>query len=149
VVFDLGDGLMMGSVISFEGGFSRYPRQHVTAGANFIVIATNEGSYGTTPGSDQFIGMTRMRAAELGLDMVHAAVTGKSTFIDYQGGVGETTGLGTQEVLYGEVSSRPPSLYARSGDIVMIAAAAIGVVTWWFARHPLVASADREEEEST
>ena len=82
VVFDLGDGLKMGSVISFEGGFARYPRQHVEEGANFIVIATNEASYGTTPGSDQFIGMTRMRAAELGLDVVHAAVTGKSAFIE-------------------------------------------------------------------
>ncbi len=108
VVFDLGDGLKMGSVISFEGGFSRYPRQHVEEGANFIVIATNEASYGTTPGSDQFIGMTRMRAAELGLDVVHAAVTGKSAFIDAGGGLSPTTGLGTQEVLYGGVAAPHP-----------------------------------------
>ncbi len=149
VVFDLGDGLMMGSVISFEGGFARYPRRHVTAGANFIVVATNEGSYGTTPGSDQFIGMTRMRAAELGLDVVHAAVTGKSTFIDASGAYGETTGLGTEEILYGGVAlGRTPSIYARSGDILMIAAAVVGVVTWWLARRPLLVSADPEEEES-
>ena len=148
VVFDLGNGLMMGSVISFEGGFSRYPRQHVEAGANFIVVATNEGSYGTTPGSDQFIGMTRMRAAELGLDVVHAAVTGKSTFIDASGAYGETTGLGTEEVLYGTVAARTPSIYARVGDIVMIAAALVGIVTWWRVRKPLVVSADPEEEES-
>ncbi len=149
VVFDLGGGLMMGSVISFEGGFSRYPRQHVAAGANLIVVATNEGSYGTTPGSDQFIGMTRMRAAELSLDVVHAAVTGKSTFIDASGAYGETTGLGTQEVLYGSVAAgRTPSIYARSGDIVMIAAALVGIATWWRVRKPLVVSADPEEEES-
>ena len=149
VVFDLGDGLMMGSVISFEGGFSRYPRQHVVAGADFIVVATNEGSYGTTPGSDQFIGMTRMRAAELGLDVVHAAVTGKSTFIDSYGAYGQTTGLGTEEVLYGVVTAgRTPSIYARTGDVVMIAAALVGIVTWWRVRKPLVVSADPEEEES-
>ena len=112
MVFDTGQ-LQIGSVISFEGGFSRYPRQHVEAGANLIVVATNEGSYGTTPGSDQFIGMTRMRAAELGLDVVHAAVTGKSTFIDASGAYGETTGLGTQEILYGVVAGRTPSLYAH------------------------------------
>jgi apolipoprotein N-acyltransferase len=147
VVFDLGDGLMMGSVISFEGGFSRYPRQHVTAGANFIVVATNEASYGTTPGSDQFIGMTRMRAAELGMDVVHAAVTGKSTFIDSMGEVGDKTGLGTQEILYGEVVARPPSFYARTGDVLMIAAAVIGLITWWRVRKPLVASAPANEEE--
>jgi apolipoprotein N-acyltransferase len=149
VVFELGDGLRMGSVISFEGGFSRYPRQHVAAGANFIVVATNEGSYGTTPGSDQFIGMTRMRAAELGMNVVHAAVTGKSVFIDPNGELGEATGLGTQEVVYGGIVPREPSLYARSGDVLMIAAAVIGIVVWWFARRPLVVSADPEEEEST
>ena len=149
VVFDLGDGIRMGSVISFEGGFSRYPRQHVEEGANLIVVATNEGSYGTTPGSDQFIGMTRMRAAELGLDVVHAAVTGKSTFIDPSGAHGETTGLGTEEVLYGSVGpGKTPSVYARTGDVLMIAAAMVGVITWWRVRKPLVVSADPEEEES-
>jgi apolipoprotein N-acyltransferase len=149
VVFDLGDGLKMGSVISFEGGFSRYPRQHVDAGANLIVVATNEGSYGTTPGSDQFIGMTRMRAAELGLDVIHAAVTGKSAVIDASGGVGETTGLGTEEILYGTVSmGREPSRYARVGDVLIILAALTGLATWWRARKPLVVSAtDAEEEE--
>lgn len=148
VVFDLGNGLELGSVISFEGGFSRYPRQHVLAGANLIVVATNEGSYGTTPGSDQFIGMTRMRAAELSLDVVHAAVTGKSTVIAADGGVGETTGLGTRELFYGTVAiGRTPSFYARNGDLLMIAAALSGLVIWWRARKPLVVSADPALEE--
>jgi apolipoprotein N-acyltransferase len=50
-----------------------------------LVVATNEGSYGLTPASDQLIGMTRMRAAELGVPVVHSAVTGKSTIIDRTG----------------------------------------------------------------
>ena len=148
VVFDLGGGVRLGSVISFEGGFSRYPRQHVQEGANLIVVATNEGSYGTTPGSDQFIGMTRMRAAELGLDVIHSAVTGKSTFIDPSGALDDGTGLGTREVLLGTVAGRPdPSTYARTGDILMFAAAALGLVTWWQVRRPLVGSPDRTPEE--
>jgi apolipoprotein N-acyltransferase len=148
VVFDLGDGVQMGSVISFEGGFSRYPRQHAEAGATFIVVATNEGSYGTTPGSDQFIGMTRMRAAELGMPVIHAAVTGKSVFI---GGGGEltteTTGLGTMETLTGLVLPSSQSIYAKTGDLVMILAAVAGLVTWWRARGPLVVSAPATDEE--
>jgi apolipoprotein N-acyltransferase len=148
VVFDLGEELRLGSVISFEGGFPRYPRQHVEAGANLIVVATNEGSYGTTPGSDQFIGMTRMRAAELGLDVIHAAVTGKSTVIDASGALGGETGLGTQEVLFGSVAAgRTPSFYAATGDVLMIGAALIGLITWWRTRKPLVASFDRTPEE--
>jgi len=148
VVFELQPDLQLGSVISFEGGFARYPRQHARAGANLIVVATNEASYGTTPGSDQFIGMTRMRAAELGLDVVHAAVTGKSTIIDADGALGPITGLGTEEVIYDLVAAgRTPSVYARTGDVLMIGIAALGLATWWRARRPLVGSLDRSHEE--
>lgn len=146
VVFDMGD-LDVGTVISFEGSFSRYPRQHARAGANVMVLASNEGSYGTTPGSDQFIGMTRMRAAELGLDLVHAAVTGKSTVIDSTGRLGGVTGLGTQEILYGTVTARSPSPYAATGDILMLATALIGLAAWWRARVTLVGSAAGQDEE--
>ncbi|MGA8038521.1 MAG: apolipoprotein N-acyltransferase [Acidimicrobiia bacterium] len=144
VVFDTGS-LQVGSVISFEGSFARYPRQAVDQGANVIVVATNEGSYGTTPGSDQFIGMTRMRAAELGLDVIHSAVTGRSTIISSTGVPGEISGLGTEEIIYGVVSPRPASVYARLGDCLMIVAAVAGVATWWWAR-PLVGSVVRPEE---
>jgi apolipoprotein N-acyltransferase len=148
VVFDLGEGIEMGSVISFEGGFSRYPRQHAKAGATFIVVATNEGSYGTTPGSDQFIGMTRMRAAELGMPVIHAAVTGKSVFIGAGGELtSETTGLGTMETLTGLVVPSSQSIYARTGDLAMILAAVAGLVTWWRTRGPLVGSAPATDEE--
>jgi apolipoprotein N-acyltransferase len=146
VVFHAGE-LDIGSVISFEGGFARYPRQHTRAGAHLIVVATNEGSYGTTPGSDQFIGMTRMRAAELGLDVIHAAVTGRSVVIDASGAYWMTTGLGTQEILYGSVANRQQSFYAWTGDILMIAAALAGLGTWWRVRRPLVGSPDRTLEE--
>jgi apolipoprotein N-acyltransferase len=148
VVFDLGNDVHLGSVISFEGGFSRYMREQVDAGANVLAVLTNEGSYGTTPGSDQFIGMTRMRGAELGLDVIHAAVTGKSTIIDAGGGIGGETGLGTQEILYGEVAGRAQaSIYATTGDLLMNVTALIGLVTWWRARKPLVVSALEIDEE--
>ncbi|MGA7227405.1 MAG: apolipoprotein N-acyltransferase [Acidimicrobiia bacterium] len=144
VVFDTG-ALQVGSVISFEGSFARYPRQVVDQGANVIVVATNEGSYGTTPGSDQFIGMTRMRAAELGLDVIHSAVTGRSTVISFTGVPGEISGLGTEEIVYGVVAPRPASPYARLGDVLMVVAAVVGAATWWWAR-PLVGSVVRPEE---
>jgi apolipoprotein N-acyltransferase len=147
VVFDLGEGIRLGSVISFEGGFSRYMREQVAAGANVLAVLTNEGSYGTTPGSDQFIGMTRMRAAEMGLDVIHAAVTGKSTVISAGGSLGEVSGLGTQEIVYGAVAGRESSVYATVGDVLMGVAALTGVITWWRARRPLVVSAPETEEE--
>lgn len=144
VVFDTGI-LQVGSVISFEGSFARYPRQAVDQGANVIVVATNEGSYGRTPGSDQFIGMTRMRAAELGMDVIHSAVTGRSTIISSKGMLGQISGLGTEQIVYGTVAPHPPSVYARIGDLLVVVAAVAGIATWWWAR-PLVGSTSRSEE---
>lgn len=124
VLFDLG-GYQIGSIISFEGGFARYAREMANLGADLIVLATNEGSYGVTPASDQFIGMTRMRSAETGLDVVHAAVTGKSVLITDGGRLGETTDLAALETLLGTVEARPGlrTVYVRLGDWVMLVAA--------------------------
>lgn len=131
VVFDLGD-FDLGTVISFEGGFARYARDAANEGADLLVVATNEGSYGFTPAADQFIGMTRMRSAETGLDLIHAAVTGKSVIVTDGGVLGEKTGLGTQEVLFGEVTPRPglTTPYVRFGEWVSLVAILGGIVAW-------------------
>lgn len=131
VVFEL-PWFDLGSVISFEGAFARYPRQSVRAGAEVVVIATNEGSYGTTPVSDQFIGMTRMRAAELGVPVIHAAVTGKSVIIDRRGGLSsDISGLGTSEIVYGTVQPGTSTFYALAGDWLMyLAVLSVGFVAW-------------------
>ena len=141
VVFDV-DDIDLGSVISFEGSFARYPRQHARAGAQVLVVATNEGSYGTTPASDQLIGMTRMRAAELGVYVIHAAVTGKSVVIDDTGALAsDVSGLGTQEVIFSTVVPRAKSPYTVVGDLIMYVAAVVAIVVWWRSRS-LVASSD-------
>jgi apolipoprotein N-acyltransferase len=140
VVFDHPE-FVLGSVISFEGSFARYARAHVAAGAQVIVIATNEGSYGMTAVSDQLIGMTRMRAAELGVPVIHAAVTGKSVIIDRHGVLtSEMSGLGTSEIVYGEVQPVAASLYSRLGDWVMYLAALSVLFVVWRQRRLLVSS---------
>lgn len=148
VVFDL-DGVRLGSVISWEGGFSRFARAHVRKGAEVLVVATNNDSYGQgAPTSDIFIGMTRMRAVELGVPVVHAAVSGKSVLIDSDGDLlTEVTGSGERTVVQGSVVPSGGSFYARIGDAVMLGALVAGLGGWWRARR-LVVSADpaREEE---
>jgi apolipoprotein N-acyltransferase len=120
----------LGSVISFEGGFSRYAFDTRRAGAEILVVATNNASYGLSPASDIWIGMTRMRAVELGLPVVHAAVTGKSTVIGNEGSFNATTDLGTQEIFYGGLGPSVSTPYATIGNAVMYLAAILGIVTW-------------------
>ncbi len=138
VVFDAGFA-QIGSVISFESSFSRYSLQHARAGANLLVVATNEGSYGTTAVSSQLIGMTRMRAAEIGLPVVHAAVTGKSVLIDSSGDfVTDISGFATREILLGSVQPGGRTVFSYTGDWVMYLAIVIGLYFAWQHRRLLV-----------
>ncbi len=124
VLFDL-DGGRFGSVISFESSFARYGRDTVKTGAGLLVVATNQGSYPYSVASDQLIGMTRMRSAELGVDVIHSAVTGRSTIITDAGVVGPKTPLAEPAVVTGTVQMREgsPTLYTLWGDWVQILAA--------------------------
>lgn len=119
MVFDFDFG-RVGAVISFEAAFARYGRDEAKEGAQLLVVASNEGSYEFTPVSDQFIAMTRMRAAELGLDVVHAAVTGKSTFITNGGVIGESTDFLDEKVITADLrlATGLPTLYTRWGEWV-------------------------------
>jgi apolipoprotein N-acyltransferase len=114
VVFQVGeDGL--GSVISFEGAFARSIQSIAANGAQMMVVSTNESSFGETAASDQLIDMTRVNAAAIGQDLVHAAITGRSTFITADGSVGEKTGLYEEAVLFGDLAMRSagPTLFTR------------------------------------
>ena len=93
------------------------------------MVATNEGSYGRGPASDQLLEMVRLNAAAVGVDVIHAAVTGHSTFVFADGSrAGAETGLFTAEVLYGTVRVQESrrTLYAMTGDWLELAAIAGG-----------------------
>ena len=81
------------TVISFEGSFQRYIRNSVVDGAELVVILTNQASYGESGMSDQFILMSRANAISNKRPIVHAAITGKSAFIDHNGKVISKTEL--------------------------------------------------------
>jgi apolipoprotein N-acyltransferase len=130
VVFDLTEGVL-GSVISFEGAFARSVRSESAEGAELLAILSNEGSYGRTEASDQFIGLTRMRAAETGTPIIHAAITGKSLFIHADGSLSEeSTALFVPTTIVGDVNWRTAgnTLYVRVGDWLQLLAIAAGVV---------------------
>ena len=149
VVFDLaGTPVGVASVISWEGGFSRYAREHRRLGASLLVVATNKSSYGPdAPTSDQFIGMTRMRAVELGVPVIHAAVTGKSAIIDRQGTLDDVTATGEEIVLMGVAGESTTTIYTTIGDAVMYLAAVAGLLVWWRSRTLVGSMPNRDQEE--
>ena len=120
---------VFGSVISFEGAFARTIRGEVRAGAQMIVVATNEASYGRGAASDQLIGMVRMSAASLGIDIVHAAVTGRSTIVRADGTVERKTALFDDDILRGTVNLQTSrrTVYSVAGDWLQILAILVGI----------------------
>ena len=88
-----------------------------------------------------------MRAVELGVPVVHAAVTGKSTIIDRQGILGDITATGEGVVLSGLVGESTSTLYATIGDAVIYVAALAGIVTWWRSRSLVGSGPNRNKEE--
>lgn len=129
VVFPTEQGIV-GSVISFEGAFARSMRSIAKEGAQVIVVATNESSFGISPASDQFIGLVQVNAAGIGLDTALAAITGRSTFISAGGQIGPRTDLLEETVLYGSVRfiDSAPTLWVRFGDWVSVLAVAIAIL---------------------
>lgn len=108
----------IGSVISYEAAFSRYARGHAKVGADLLVVATNEASYGNGAAADQLIAMSTMRGAENGLDVIHSAITGSSVIISPTGHLTRVTGLFEEDTIRATVHLREaePTFYARYGD---------------------------------
>ena len=105
------------TVISFEGSFQRYIRNSVKNGAELIVILTNQASYGESGMSDQFILMSRANAISNERPIVHAAITGKSAFIDYNGRVISKTELFETETLTQKLEVRQTETpYSKYGN---------------------------------
>ncbi len=121
---------LLGTVISFEGAFARKAREAARAGAQLLSVNTNEASFGNSPASDQLIGITRVSAAENGVGVIHAAISGKSTLIGADGDVGRTTGLFERDLLLGVAEWREggTTLYTRFGDWLQVLAMAAVVV---------------------
>jgi apolipoprotein N-acyltransferase len=93
----------VGAVICFEVIFPNLVHEQVLAGADLLVVATNNSSFGRGAASDQHIAFSRLRAVETGRWVLHAALSGKSALVDPQGGVHQETGLFEQAVVRAEI----------------------------------------------
>jgi apolipoprotein N-acyltransferase len=111
------DGMTFGSVICFENSFASIDRQLVEDGAQFLVVSTNNASYGMSAASAQHLIMSRFRAVENARWVVHAAVSGISAYVDPEGGVHDETGLFQTTTTHQTITtSTALTVYTRFGD---------------------------------
>lgn len=104
-------------VLSFEGDFGSLVRGRIAAGGRLLVVATNTSTWRNTPASAQHVALSQVRAAENGVWVVHAALSGISAFIAPDGSVVGSTPLWKATSLVRTVRfASSTTLYTRLGD---------------------------------
>ena len=84
-------GASVGGVICFENAFPYLVRSQVRAGADVLVVATNNASFGRSAMPSQHLAQSQLRAVETGRHLLHAGVSGVSALIDPSGDVRQRT----------------------------------------------------------
>ncbi|MDQ3751566.1 MAG: apolipoprotein N-acyltransferase [Actinomycetota bacterium] len=126
-VFTLAGG-PVAPVISFEGDFGSLVRQSIDAGGRLLVVATNTSTYGFTWNSAQHVAFSQLRAAENGVWVAHAALSGISAFIAPDGAVAHSTPLWVATTALQRVRfSTGATFYARTGDWLPLGCAVAGL----------------------
>ena len=127
-LFDVAGGVVA-PVISFEGDFGPLVRERVGLGGRLLIVATNTSTWANSWASAQHVAASQVRAAETGVWVVHAALSGISAFIAPDGRVIETLPLWTRASMVRELRfAESITLYARTGDWLVAASLALSVI---------------------
>lgn len=115
-VFEAGGGAVA-PVLSFEGDFGSLVRGRIDAGGRMLLVATNTSTWGRSWASAQHLAMSQVRAAENGVWVIHAALSGTSAFVAPDGSTSGVTPLWEAMTISRELSfATTPTFYARTGD---------------------------------
>lgn len=125
----------LGVLVSFEVFFAERARAAVRAGGHVLLVPTNAASFSTTQVPTQEVAAARLRAIETGRDVVQAAPTGYSAYVDNHGRVLARSTLGRRQVIHRQVTLRAGRTpYARWGDAPVLALALVTAAASWAGR---------------
>jgi apolipoprotein N-acyltransferase len=135
-----GNGLLtggpfpIGDVICFEVAYDSLVRSSVQAGAQLLVIQTNNATFGRTAETYQQLAMSQLRAVEHGRAVAQVSTTGISAVIGPDGQIRQRTGaLFTPGTLVASVPLRTTTTLAtRLGAVpeYVLAGAALVALGW-------------------
>jgi apolipoprotein N-acyltransferase len=109
-------GARFGPLVCYESAFAPYARAIANAGADVLVIVTDDAWFGDTSGPYQHAEMSIVDAVETGRWVVRGGDTGISEIIDPKGRVVASLGLSESPgVLAGEVGKPVDAPYVRWG----------------------------------
>ncbi|MDP1794297.1 MAG: apolipoprotein N-acyltransferase [Acidimicrobiales bacterium] len=123
-----GDGLLLtrnvelGVMISYEVFFPERALIATRAGGELLLVPTNASSFKGRQVPEQEVAAAQLRAVSMGRDLVQAAPTGHSAFVDAHGNTAKVSKLGAgvaEQTTLQRRSARTP--YVRWGDAPMVA----------------------------
>jgi apolipoprotein N-acyltransferase len=143
----------IGDVICFEVAYDSLVRSSVKAGAQLLVVQTNNATFGRTDETYQQLAMSQLRAVETGRTVLQVATTGKSAVITPNGHIEEQSGaLFTPAILVAQVKLETGTTLAVSLGALpeyffaLVGVGALGWALWRSRRHPHPQPADSDEE---
>jgi apolipoprotein N-acyltransferase len=110
-----------------------------------LAVLTNTSTWGDTWASAQHVAFSQVRAAENGVGVVHAAISGISAFIEPDGRVVEETPLWTATTATHEMSfAEDVTFYARVGDWLPLVSALTGAAALGWSLRRRTSEQDRD-----
>jgi len=124
----------IGDVICFEVAYDDLVRSSVSAGAQVLVVQTNNATFGHTAETYQQLAMSQLRAVETGRTVLQVATTGKSAVIGPDGVVRQQSGaLYTADAIVASIPLRTATTLATrlgSGPEYVFSGLAIAALAW-------------------
>ncbi len=109
----------IGPLICYESIFGEFVTAYVRAGAQALIVITNDGWWDDTPGHRQHLHFASLRAIETRKSIARAANTGVSAFIDQRGIIQETIPYNQTQALRGNLLFNDQlTIYVRWGNII-------------------------------
>jgi apolipoprotein N-acyltransferase len=105
-------GTRVGLGICYEVAYDYVLRESAAAGAQLLVVPTNNAWYGRGEMTYQQLAMARLRAIEHGRAVVVAAISGVSAVVRPDGSVVRSTGMFTDDLLVDSVPLRSELTFA-------------------------------------
>lgn len=117
-VFNNGD-VKVGPAICYEAIYGDFYGGFVKNGANAMIVISNDGWWGNTPGHKRLFAFCRLRAIEHRRAIARSANTGISGFISERGDDGERLEWEQRGVLTADVTlNNSLTFYTRYGDYI-------------------------------
>jgi len=127
---DIYGNTKIGTLICYESAYGDYVTDYIHNGANILLVITNDGWWGNTPGYKQLLSFASLRAIETRRSIARSANTGISCFINQKGEISQATKWWVPAVIKGELNPNEEiTFYVKHGDFLSRIFSFFGIIT--------------------